>query len=66
MRYSLRAKNSPTKIKHNEAPKGSSITPRNPSLANFAGMPNTVSEPNHVAKTVAMTMYSGSERPAFV
>ena len=28
-------------------------------------MPSTVSEPNHVANTVAVTTYIGSERPAF-
>jgi hypothetical protein len=29
-----------------------------------AGIPSTVSEPNQVAKTVAVTMYIGIRRPA--
>jgi hypothetical protein len=38
--------------------------PEKPSLMKVAGIPSTVSEPNQVAKTVAVTMYIGSLRPA--
>jgi len=31
---------------------------------NVAGMPSTVSDPNQVANTVAVTMYMGMRRPA--
>ncbi len=37
-------------------PNGSATTPDSPSLRNDAGMPSTVSEPNQVANTVAVTM----------
>jgi hypothetical protein len=46
------------------APNGSSTTPPRPPLTNLAGTPSTVSEPNQVAKVVAMTTASGRLRPA--
>ncbi len=64
IRYSLRAKNRPTNTRHNDEPKGSDTTPPSPSFRKVAGMPSTVSEPNQVANTVAVTTYIGSERPA--
>jgi hypothetical protein len=64
MRYSGRAKKMPTRTRHIEDPNGSATTPLRPSLRKLAGMPSTVSEPNQVANTVAVTMYIGSERPA--
>ena len=51
--YKCLAKNMPTKIKHNEEPNGSATIPPRPSLRKVAGIPNTVSDPNQVAKTVA-------------
>ena len=45
-------------------PNGSATTPFRPSFRNLAGMPSTVSEPNHVAKTVATMKASGRWRPA--
>jgi hypothetical protein len=51
-------------MRHIDEPNGSATTPLNPSLMNAAGMPSTVSEPNHVANTVAVTMYIGRRRPA--
>ncbi|MNT41038.1 hypothetical protein D3C72_1773860 [compost metagenome] len=33
-------------------------------MRNTAGMPSTVSEPNQVAKTVAVTIWNGRLRPA--
>jgi len=56
MRYSGAAKNSPTRIRHIDAPNGSATTPCKPSLRKVAGMPSTVSDPNQVANTVAVTM----------
>ena len=40
------------------------MIPEKPSFTNVAGIPRTVSEPNHVANTVAVTMYIGMRRPA--
>ena len=40
------------------------MIPEKPSLMKVAGMPSTVSEPNQVANTVAVTMYIGMRRPA--
>ena len=45
-------------------PNGSATTPPKPSRRKVAGMPSTVSEPNQVANTVAVTTYMGSARPA--
>ncbi|MNN01005.1 hypothetical protein D3C81_1136110 [compost metagenome] len=56
IRYSGRAKNRPTRIRQSEEPNGSDTTPESPSLRNTAGMPSTVSEPNQVANTVAVTI----------
>ena len=56
IRYKGAAKKRPTRIRHIEEPKGSETTPFIPSLRKVAGMPSTVSEPNQVAKTVAVTM----------
>ncbi|MCY1384183.1 hypothetical protein D9M69_724060 [compost metagenome] len=64
MRYSLPAKNRPTRIRQVPAPNGSSTTPLRPPSMNLAGMPSTVSEPNQVAKVVVMIMNSGRCRPA--
>ena len=64
MRYKRVAKNSPTSTKHIDAPKGSSMTELSPPSTNFAGIPMTVSAPNHVAKLVVITMYRGREWPA--
>ncbi len=64
MRYSGRAKNRPTKIRHIDEPKGSATTPLSPSLRNLAGIPRTVSDPNQVANTVATMKGSGRWRPA--
>jgi hypothetical protein len=47
-----------------DEPKGSEIMPPIPSLKKVAGTPKTVSEPNQVAKTVAVTMYIGRLCPA--
>ncbi|MNC99442.1 hypothetical protein D3C83_177390 [compost metagenome] len=55
IRYSLAAKKKPTSTRHIDEPNGSSMIPDSPFSRNFAGMPSTVSEPNHVANTVAMT-----------
>ena len=63
-RYSGIAKNRPTSTRHNDEPKGSATTPCRPSFRKVAGMPSTVSEPNQVAKTVAVTTTIGIERPA--
>ena len=54
----------PTKIKHNEEPNGSATIPPRPSLRKVAGIPNTVSDPNQVAKTVAVTIGNGRLCPA--
>ena len=64
MRYSGRAKNSPNRISASEAPKGSEIVPPRFSSRKVAGMPNTVSAPNQVANTMAITTIIGRERPA--
>ena len=64
MRYNLAAKNRPTKIKQLPAPNGSSTTPPKPLLTNLAGMPNTVSEPNQVAKVVVTIIAKGKCLPA--
>ena len=57
-------KKSPARIRHKLEPNGSATIPRNSSLTNVAEMPNTVSAPNHVAKTVAVTIGSGKLLPA--
>ena len=62
--YSLRAKNRPTSTRHRLEPIGSSTTPPSPLAMNCAGAPMTVSEPNQVAKVVAMTTAMGRLRPA--
>ena len=64
MRYNLPAKNKPTKIKQLPAPNGSSTTPFKPLFTNLAGIPKTVSAPNHVAKVVVTIMASGKCLPA--
>ncbi len=64
MRYSGRAKNRPNRISANEAPKGSEMVAPRFSSRKVAGMPSTVSAPNQVANTMAMTTVIGSERPA--
>jgi hypothetical protein len=50
--------------RHSEEPKGSATTPERPFLTNCAETPNTASAPNQVANTVAVTIGSGSDRPA--
>ena len=45
-------------------PNGSETMPPIPSFKKVAGIPKTASEPNHVAKTVAVTMYIGRLWPA--
>ena len=47
-------------IKHAEAPIGSEASPDRPSSRKVAEIPNTVSAPNQVAKTIAKIKYSGS------
>ena len=64
MRYSLRAKNRPARTRHIDEPNGSLTTAPSPSLTKVAEMPSTVSDPNQVANTVAVTTCSGSDRPA--
>ena len=43
------------------APMGSSTVFWKPPSTNLLGMPSTVSEPNHVAKVVAMITGNGSD-----
>ena len=62
--YSGRATNNPDKNKHKAAPKGSSMTPRNPLPIKAEEAPSTVSEPNHVANSAQATMNIGKRRPA--
>ena len=62
--YKWRAKKSPTKIRHIEDPKGSETIPPSPSFRKVAGIPKTVSEPNQVANTVAVTIGNGRLCPA--
>jgi hypothetical protein len=62
--YSFEAKNIPTSIRQNPAPNGSSTTPFKPEFTNFAGIPNTVSDPNQVANVVVTIMIKGKWRPA--
>jgi hypothetical protein len=47
-------------MRHKAAPNGSAIIPRSHSSKNTEEVPRTVSEPNHVANTVAITIYNGS------
>ena len=62
--YRCLAKNKPTKIKQSADPNGSETTPPKPSLINSAGIPKTASEPNQVAKTIAVTIGRGRLWPA--
>ena len=51
-------------MRQRDAPKGSSMTPYNPSEAICEEAPKTVSEPNQVANKAATDMYIGSFPPA--
>ena len=51
-------------MRHNAAPKGSSITAYNPPFKNSEDAPNTVSEPNHVAKSAEELSNKGKLLPA--
>jgi len=58
------AKNTPNKSRQSAAPKGSWITPGNPSKAIWDEAPKIVSEPNQVAKRAAVVIESGRDLPA--
>lgn len=63
IRYNLRAKKIPTSIRQPKEPNGSSTMPAKPSSMKVAGMPNTASEPNQVANTMAITSGNDILRP---
>lgn len=60
----MASKKRPTKIKQSDEPKGSATIPPKPSFKKVAGIPNTVSDPNQVANTVAVTIGKGRLWPA--
>ncbi len=64
MRKKGRANTTPTSTRQATAAKGSATRPRSPSFRNVAGMPSTVSAPNQVANTVAVTTGAPKRRPA--
>jgi hypothetical protein len=60
----LRAKNTPKSTRHKAAPKGSSITCKNPPFINSEEAPKTVSDPNQVANKAAALSIIGKLLPA--
>jgi len=57
-------KNKPKRIRHKAPPKGSSMTPNNPSSKYTEEAPKIVSEPNQVAKRAEAERNSGRDLPA--
>ena len=51
-------------MRQRPAQKGSEIIPTSHSSRNVEEVPNTVSDPNQVAKVVAITIVSGNHLPA--